>query len=647
MCSLSLFGNAELGGASKLNVVYARFERDEPFSFDLFDGFSSLRVLTYSVSIPMTVRMLDRFDTVDCVFGYEGILHDFSDILACQKVLTERLMTAVKGLDDEKKRRIVAKIADGKASFRVVKGAIAHAKIYLLESDRQRRVIVGSANLSDRAFSGKQAETLIAFDDDDAAWGHYMGEYEAVRRDATTEVALDEIERQEVAFEEIPLLKEAENSKTGVTLFVHTDPDTASIPTVIRSVERLASDYKPVAQVAKAQKGKLLLSRDIVGKTVRLVKSQTREEKAQDPTWFSIQAEGKKALLSGREISLVVDAEDVRADARRFIEYFANFHNGFLGDVAQHQRDFFMFMCWLYASPFICDLRNHAATERDYIFDYPLFAILYGKSNCGKTRLIETVMKSMFGYYQFVDKGQFTRGNLRGLLHTTRRFPVVFDDIERTRFAQHASDVIKDETFVLPEYPAFVLSMNAEDHSFSTEIRKRCFILYTQASLPDNSDEARRLYRSVQNIQNDVTTALYREYLKRCLERFADEPYPRDLLQFSSEVLTGIFAEAGSTALPAWCAVSSIQTYQERKYEKVQRDLRKLYETNPDIWEVRSQEVILSVQQNETFAMRKEIPDWILKEGSRAGKLVLDRKPLEDFMAISFQRRAWWPFARP
>jgi len=111
-------------------------------------------------------------------------------------------------------------------------------------------VIVGSANLSDRAFSGKQAETLIAFDDDEAAWDHYVRQYEAVRREATTEVSLDDVERQEVAFEEIPVLKEAETSKTGVTLFVHTDSETASIPTVIRTVERLASDYKPVAQTA-------------------------------------------------------------------------------------------------------------------------------------------------------------------------------------------------------------------------------------------------------------------------------------------------------------------------------------------------------------------------------------------------------------
>jgi hypothetical protein len=141
-----------------------------------------------------------------------------------------------------------------------------------------------------------------------------------------------------------------------------------------------------------------------------------------------------------------------------------------------------MFMSWFYISPFVCDFRNRAIHGQEYIFDYPLFAVLFGKSNCGKTRLIETLMRSMFGYHRFIDKNDFTRTNLRGLLNSYRRFPAVFDDVEKKRFDQHGMDVIKDEQFMLDEYPAFVLSMNADNHSFSTEIRKRCLMVYTNAS---------------------------------------------------------------------------------------------------------------------------------------------------------------------
>src|SRR5712691_6153071 len=83
-----------------LRVVYAQYLRYEPFTNAIFEGFSSLHVLTYSASIPMLVKMLNRFDTVECVFGCEKKLFDFSDILAAQKVICENLLTVIQGLDD-------------------------------------------------------------------------------------------------------------------------------------------------------------------------------------------------------------------------------------------------------------------------------------------------------------------------------------------------------------------------------------------------------------------------------------------------------------------------------------------------------------------------------------------------------------------
>ena len=65
-----------------LHIVYAQYLRHEPFSDAIFEGFSSLRVLTYSASIPMLVRLLNRFDKVECIFGCEHVIQDFSYVLA-------------------------------------------------------------------------------------------------------------------------------------------------------------------------------------------------------------------------------------------------------------------------------------------------------------------------------------------------------------------------------------------------------------------------------------------------------------------------------------------------------------------------------------------------------------------------------------
>ncbi len=629
-----------------LKVVYARCDRTEPFSFRIFEGFDSLRVLTYSASIPMTVRMLNMFRTFECIFGYEGVIQDFGTVLAFQKDLNERLLVAVKGLDDERKQFILEKVTQGYARFFVVKDAIAHSKIYLLKNRDNRRVIVGSANLSERAFSGRQSETLLIFDDE-AAWAHYTKEYETVLEHSTSEIRLPDLTRQEVPLEDVAIVQDTRQSQNPTTLYVNTDTVAASVPVIVRKVERLAEQYNDIPKaVVNPQGERLELTPRIIGSIIQLVKShRARNEEIQEPTWLSIYRDSKKVLLSGKEISLDVRPEAVRSDVECFVEYFENFKKGFYGNVPRHQKDFFMFMSWFYFSPFICDLRNNAIASDKFIYDYPMFAVLFGKSNSGKTSLIQTLMMSMFGESSFVDKECFTSGNLRGLRVTKKRFPVVFDDVDRNRFTRYGADIVKDEMFMLDEYPPFILSMNAENQSFSTEIIKRCLMLYTSASLPDNAEKSRELYESISVLRKKITTALYREYLRRVLDRLAAEELPGDILKFSSQVLLAIFKEHQPSHLPGWCAVTSITDYHSKKYERIQMDLRKLYETNRSIWEIRKDEVILRVPQTESYSFRRDIPDWLLRSGSKAGQLVLDRKALEAFTGMSFGR--WWfPFRK-
>jgi hypothetical protein len=113
------------------------------------------------------------------------------------------------------------------------------------------------------------------------------------------------------------------------------------------------------------------------------------------------------------------------------------------------------------------------------------------------------------------------------------------------------------------------------------------------------------------------------------------------MLRFSSEVLTEILAEAYSNPLPAWCVPVDMTDYTVKRYEKIRVELLKLYKTNPALWEIRSNEAILKVLPFEAPSLRKDVPDWILKEGSRGGNIVMDRRALEEFLGISFGRRRW------
>jgi hypothetical protein len=60
-----------------------------------------------------------------------------------------------------------------------------------------------------------------------------------------------------------------------------------------------------------------------------------------------------------------------------------------------------------------------------------------------------------------------------------RRYPLVFDDLKKRRYTKHAISLIKEDDVRLAEYPPVVLSMNAAQDTFETEVRKRCLVVYT------------------------------------------------------------------------------------------------------------------------------------------------------------------------
>ena len=162
-------------------------------------------------------------------FWFPGCLRDIKDILSFQKVVVGDTRAAILGLKDERHLNILGKVRLGRAHFYVVTKYIAHAKLYLLSrSDGQTRVIIGSANLSERAFSGNQPETLVKFDNDPKAWRHYNRMFDELRDGAADEIPLptERIIKAEIEISETPVM-----GKAAATLVIEcpTPDDVGSI----------------------------------------------------------------------------------------------------------------------------------------------------------------------------------------------------------------------------------------------------------------------------------------------------------------------------------------------------------------------------------------------------------------------------------
>ena len=662
-----------------LSVVYANAESVGDFNRDeLFGGFTRMRALTYTSSIPMILGLLKDYDFADfeCVFGHGNILsRSAEEILSFQTVVDQRLtngFVGLKGVSSERRQLIYERAGDGTVRFRVVRDAIAHAKIYLLETignptdGPKTRVVVGSANLSETAFSGRQAETLVVLDNDETAWSHYSDQYEAVRNISTSTLPLrtEPLELGHVDIQDVPALNDASSDEDGIVIYVPPEEHDEGVyaPHAVRNlVERIKPVFKKVLADRKPdRRGLLRITGSNVKEMARI--HLARQSDDTPPTYLS--RNGSGFTLSGVDFDLDARDEDVARDVSNWIEFFRNYENGFRGDVPRLQRDYFTFMSWFYFSPFLCDLRNAALRRDVFSFDQPMFAVLYGSSNCGKTSLVDTLMSSMFSNSHFVDSQDFTTSKLGGLQAAYKRFPVVFDDVARDRFSRHADEIIKDEVIPYDEYPCFVLSMNADTKSFKPEIVKRCLMIYTRTSLPGNLiSERRSLQRSVSRIRKEITTALYRRYIRRAIEMFENDTRARDneddALAVSSGIIVDIFKEylPAGESMPDWCEVTALQEYQEKSFERPRLRLKQLLHANrysserkpPEgAWTSSADKLVMSVPIMGATQLKSEIPDWVIDDtASAAGQIVLDRNLTEEFLNENVHTpRRWWTMFR-
>jgi hypothetical protein len=482
--------------------------------------------------------------------------------------------------------------------------------------------------------------------------------FDHLRHDAADEISIPEsrIVKAEIEIHEAPAI-----SNATTTLVIDT-PSAEEIqvtaPIQILRVERVAAALTPsiAAAIPPIRGGKQRITPEIKREIsrIRLVKSAAEA----DNRYFTLDRVNRTALLSGQRFDLEWDEKSVTIDADLLRQYFRNYEGAFEGNVPRLQRDYFTLMAWLYFSPFMCDMRSLALLQDSDVIRFPSFAIIFGKSNCGKTCLIDTLMTSMFGFVPSIEKQSFTAAQLRGLQQAYKRLPVVFDDIGRRAFITHGRDIIKDEMQPpVTEYPGFVLSMNAEPQSFPDEVVKRSLMIYTTTALPPHNEELRqRLQGKIQEMRRGLTGHLYRRYLVEVLNRIEIDRLPDDWLALSSAVLSGILAEATNNQPPAWCQPLTWLDYAEKRYDRVKARLdgllrpaayaRKEGEV-PNGWKIEGKKIIVW-EQRDAFGRPgfewEDVPSTLIdEEASGRGRTVLQKASTEQFLGHRLHGlRNWW-----
>lgn len=545
---------------------------------DLFQGFERLQALTFSASVPAILDVAAFFDDVEITFGSERVLsrelaalkqatnaagYRFVDALADQKTFIERCVRP--GLSG-RGARLLERIQDGSLRFRLLREAPSHAKLYLLAGHGRFRAISGSANLSLQAFSGAQGETFFVADGE-AAYRHFLDFYTmndaradpvaadllVVASDDDAAPALD-VPASPVPLERVPCFRFLEAK--GVIVETPRPPVMPELSaSALREAGALGAELQQLT-LDKNKSGATVISAKGFARAYRAHTAQPITEKTDRVPEARIDLDGGIVTLDGRawhRLGAPVPWPEVEANAALLAPYFAGFAQ-FYGDSAGLQQSYWALLAWLYAAPIAPILRSAALRHDGSPLAYPVHAVLYGRSDGGKTMFSRVISRSMFGVEQMVRGKDFTTQRALGLRERLGAIPLIVDDVNRDRFSQYVPDLVKFDHDSGSAYAPILISTNRDVTAVTPDLRKRMVVCHIDGARPRGMSEA-----PARAALSGIGTALYRTYLDRftpqlgeLMEALARDPHhPPDLLLASSTTLAGILAEALGEA-PAW-----------------------------------------------------------------------------------------------
>ena len=338
---------------NKLDIVKMDFVDVTPMTWrELFSGFNKIKAITYSSGINFIYKLIDMFDEAEIIFGCENIMSNtLQDIMAYQA----KLMNKIRKTQEKCKTNMLDRIDNGSLRLFVAREKLSHEKIYLLEnSNGEKRVVFGSANLSYNAFNGVQREN-ISFVDGARAYDWYLNVYNDLK-----EASVDNISRTAIEIgdgdENIEVLPISDTIKARKVLVIDPDTEQNSEIEYILDVKKLSDKIKPLAPKAD-KKGKITIVPENITRIRRnLVEDIQREKELRSEyPQLVVDTYSKKVLLNDTILDLSPERDLIKNDVKLFLNYM-NGYNKFHGDYEGMQFRYFEFANWFFCSPFMATI---------------------------------------------------------------------------------------------------------------------------------------------------------------------------------------------------------------------------------------------------------------------------------------------------
>lgn len=661
----ALFSSDERNG--QVDVLFSTFvERRAAGYEELFGGFDHLRAITFSYGLSFVSTIAGLFADAEIVLGSNvAVRPDVVDVAVHQQLDMRRI---------SRHRRLVERVSDGTVRFWFNVRRMSHEKLYVMWADDGRcRVVVGSANLSRRAFTGAQHEEIVCYDGDRRVFEDRLRRFEAIQGESTSQplepgrlaAFVDaqgdpcaELEQTPVAnasarvylFDDSAEGGEDPDEKDGEVRYTYdpallSEEERALLDAMCR--ERVSSVGVPGARVVDAKDVRRVF------RSARAAKADYEVRAVAYPS-FRYDATTGAALLNDRPYPLPAP-DDWAQDARRVAGVMRGYDT-FVGDTEETKRQLFKVMAFMFCAPFMARARRAAVRGNYSRWPFPNYCILYGDSNAGKSTFVRMCLRAMYGSRDtgIVPNEKWTKTGVREIDAMCRGMCVCFNDPDPDSFRRNMRGIIVDDEDVPSEHaeerPIYAVTVNRVT-SLPPEFAKRSVLVRTEARI--DREAGIGVEKSLNDSIDELTTALYLEYLAR-MAPAAEEMDERaragalgegpDLLQLSSLTLRALFEEAGEAS--AWNAPMSYGDFiGETATARVARD--KLLES----WRVDPEQFVARPHGSgveyrpagarddrmvrlETKAICDELPAYL--EATRVGGVIVFKNvpALEEFLGV-------------
>ena len=686
-------GGKEISDEIQLKCYMCKMDEKRYMTpLEMFSGYDSIRVITFSYDLDYIEKIMKHFKYGEILLGADFMTKrdcDLQELMLCVLANGKEAPDAVR-----KHPSLVRMMTEGNLEIRVSSLIIDHRKVYMLKSDRGRkRVVTGSANMSESAFINIRNESFYCFDEDAICYNEWEYEFDTAWRTAV-KITPEAVQGKETGdlIEGNVITKKVKDTSKAIIIEAKTltTQDSLNNITYALACDKTLDSYREIFKGIKPnfKEGVFKLNPKMIERAEKKSKEKERKDRQQVniknvveryPS-ITFDYDLKQMYYDGSPVDMYPKADDVKKDIEGMLEVFNNFDD-FVGDTQRLKENHFKFLNAFISSPFSAKLRCAAYAHNLHTTTLPMFMLSVSKdSNCGKTFMVRALLKMMTGKQltiirkedlkeqkkEFYNDGRAKSKSktdvelIGGYQASNRGTPIFIDEVDN-RFISNIEDIIKNpekcEVLQMDTMPMLVFASNTVLQPENT-LRKRMIFLLYDNGLPSGVDEGE--YAGIsESLLRRLDTAFFREYARRMLEgvnellNYLDDKsrpvtwYP-DLLGMSSKVILSILKDYGYD-IPSYMKELTWFADYSAHSTSVSRDalegIVELYKKNKNLFKLTEDKVEIELDGDKES--RQKIQSWknILPPEMRpdivSGRdhisLIIKRKPLEERLGFRLE----------